>query len=80
MSGAVTILISFSVLCLDNLIRVSGQFLQQIIGSRSRIDAYPVLGRLVVRIADTIILRLQILDTFRLAFERDDGEIVAVEE
>ena len=62
----------FSFFDCDNLVRVPGQFFQQSIGSRGGIDAYPVLGRLVVRISDTIILHLQVLDALRLTLQRDD--------
>ncbi len=45
-----------------------------------RVDAYPVLGRFVIWIADALILCLQILNALRLAFQRDDREIIAIEE
>ena len=61
--------LAFSVLRFDNLVGVPGQFLVQSIGSRDGIDAYPVLGRLVVRITDTIIQHLQVLDALRLTFQ-----------
>ena len=45
-----------------------------------RVDAYPMLRRFVVRIADTIILSLQFVNPLRLALERDDMVVIAIEE
>ena len=44
------------------------------------IYTYPMFRRLVVRIADTIILSLQFVYPFRLALERDDLKIIDIEE
>jgi hypothetical protein len=50
----------------DDFVGIACEGTQKIGGRGIRVDAYPMFGRLVVRIADTIVLRLQILNTFRL--------------
>ena len=59
---------------------IASEFEQEAVGCIDWIDAYPMFGRFVVRIANTSMLRLQFIDALWLTFERDDREVVAVEE
>ena len=65
---------------LDYLVGVSGQFFQQVIWRNIWVDAYPMLVRFVIWIADTVMLCSQFFNAFWLALQRDDREIIAVKE
>ena len=62
------------------VIRVESQLFKQVIGCCGRVDANPMPRRLVVGVADAGVLRFQFIYALRLALERDDTEVVAIEE
>lgn len=68
------------VLILNNLVGVAGQLAEQLVGGRERINANPVFGREVGRLAYAVATGSQLLDALGLAFQRNDAEVVAVEE
>jgi hypothetical protein len=64
---------------LDYVVRVAREFAQQFAWRVERIDANPMLWRLIVGGGDAIVGSAQVVDALRLAFDRDDTEVVAVE-
>ena len=45
-----------------------------------RVKSDPVFGRLVIGVADTIVLGFEFIYPFRLALERNDLKIIQIEE
>ena len=70
----------FAVFGFDNLVGVAGEVFEQVLFGGVGIHAYPVFGRQVERLADTVVTCLEFVYPFGLAFERHDGIVCAVEE
>ena len=54
--------------------------MREVIRRSVRVKTYPVFWRLVVWIADTVVLRLQFVNPFGLAFKRHHLKIIEVKE
>ena len=70
----------FAIFGFDYFVRVADEVACQICGRGMWIKTYPVIGRLVVRVANTIVLGFQFINPFRLTLERNDLKIIQVEE
>ena len=68
------------VLGFDDLVGVSREFLQQVVGGGGGGNAYPVLGRQVEWLDDAVVGSTQLVDAVGLALECDDVEVVAIKE
>ena len=69
----------FGIFGFDDFVGVAGKVFEQVLFGGVGIHTYPVFGRQVERLADTVILRFEFVYPFGLAFERHDAVMVDVQ-